>query len=230
MVAKKKTSKTTETKKSKAKQISVIHLDGKPATMIEAPDVIFGVNASPKLIAQYIRVFLTNQRQGNAHVKTRGEVQASTRKIYRQKGTGRARHGAKSAPIFVGGGVAHGPKVKTFSLKLNKKQKRKALYYSLSLKLSSDKIAIINGLETMKGKTTNVKKALNDLEQLKSRKALLVYAQNEVKSGAMRSFLNLENIKPVNVRILNAYEVINADNIFFTKDGYEDFLKFRNVQ
>src|SRR3989338_9847754 len=104
------------------------------------PKEIFAVEASPRLLAQYVRVYLANRRQGTASAKTRAEVKGSTRKIYKQKGTGKARHGDIKAPIFIGGGVVGGPIPRDFSLKFNKKQKRKVLFYALTLKLKQKDI------------------------------------------------------------------------------------------
>jgi len=103
------------------------------------PKEIFAVKASDKLLSQYVYVYLNNLKKGRHKTKTRGEVAGSTRKIYRQKGTGRARHGDIKAPIFVGGGVAFGPTGQYRRLKLTKKMRRKALFYALSLKLKEKK-------------------------------------------------------------------------------------------
>src|SRR3989338_4919632 len=136
-----KTVKKTETKKSSAGlTIPVYDLNGKEKGTVELAKEIFAVEASPKLLAQYVRVYLANRRQGTASTKTRGEITGSTRKIYKQKGTGRDRHGDIKAPIFVGGGTVGGPKPRDYSLKFNKKQTKKALFYSLSLKFKEQGI------------------------------------------------------------------------------------------
>ncbi len=107
--------KTTATKTSKVKtansdlSVSVIGVDGKAAGKLTLPQA-FSATVNKQLLAQAVRVYLANQREGSAHTKTRGEVEGSTRKVYRQKGTGRARHGAVRAPIFVGGGITFGPR------------------------------------------------------------------------------------------------------------------------
>ena len=132
-----------ETKKVEKKSklsLSVYGIDGKEQKTIELPKDVFAATENKSLLAQAVRVYLVNQRQGNVKVKTRSEVIGSTRKIYRQKGTGKARHGAIKAPIFVGGGVAHGPKQKEYNLKFNKKEKKLALYGALSSKLKEKKI------------------------------------------------------------------------------------------
>ena len=102
--------------------IPFIDAKGVKSTFI-VPKSLFEVEASDKLLSLYNRVFLANQRKGTSKTLTRSEVRGSTKKIYRQKGTGRARHGARKAPIFVGGGVAHGPQLRLFHLKINKKQR-----------------------------------------------------------------------------------------------------------
>ena len=117
--------KTTTTRGS----VSVPMYDNKGAKSgtFALPKEIFGAKVNDDLMAQAVRVYLANQRQGNAHTKSRGEINLTTGKWYRQKGTGRARHGAKSAPIFVGGGVAHGPRKKDYTLSLSKNMKKAAV-------------------------------------------------------------------------------------------------------
>ena len=156
---------TKKTEKRSNLSLSIYDIDGKEQKTVELPKEVFAVTSNPSLLAQAVRVYLVNQRQGNVSVKTRSEVVGSTRKIYRQKGTGKARHGAIKAPIFVGGGVAHGPKQKDYNLKFSKKEKRIALFAALSEKLKEKKII---GLEdkalTIKPKT---KIFVNFLEKLK---------------------------------------------------------------
>src|SRR3989344_5782006 len=117
MVTVKKTDITTkkETIKKDNLSLSIYDIDGKVQKTVELPKDVFAVKVNSSLLTQAVKVYLTNQRQGNVKVKTRSEVIGSTKKIYRQKGTGKARHGAIKAPIFVGGGVAHGPKQKNYN-------------------------------------------------------------------------------------------------------------------
>ena len=115
-------------------------IDGKKAGKIEVPKAVFGAKVNEILLAQYRRVFLNNQRRAKPKSKTRGEVTGSGKKIWRQKGTGRARHGDRYANIFVGGGVAHGPTGKeNYSLKLTRKMRQSALSSALSQKQASQK-------------------------------------------------------------------------------------------
>ena len=136
-----------ETKKTQTRNvqktglnIDVFDIKGKNVGSISLPESIFKAKVNPQVVAQAVRVYLANQRQGTSSTKTRGEVQGSTRKIYRQKGTGRARHGSIRAPIFVHGGVAFGPKPRDFSLKIPSKIKQQALFSAFSSKFSADEI------------------------------------------------------------------------------------------
>ena len=126
-------------------KVTVVGIDGASKGSMTLPEAVFGAKPNKALIAQAVRVYLANQRQGNAATKTRGEVIGTTKKIYRQKGTGRARHGAAKAPIFVGGGVAHGPHPHDFSMEFPKKMKQKALISALSEKTQAGSIKVVEG-------------------------------------------------------------------------------------
>lgn len=219
-------------KKAKAKTtrmtVPVYDLQGNKKKTITLPKEMFSETASPKLLAQYVRVYLANQRQGTVSTKTRAEVAASTRKIYRQKGTGRARHGAISAPIFVGGGLVKGPKPKDFSLKINKKQKRKAFFAALSLALKEDQIVgLVNDSLKIEPKTKKVAKFLEDLD-LKNKKVVIVVPKFE-SGGLILSSRNIPKVELREAKSLNAYDVLNAQKIIFIEDSLkvmsEHFLK-----
>lgn len=210
---------------------SVYDLKGKAVGRISLPLEIFGVEEKPKLVAQAVRVYLANQRQGNASTKNRGEVRGSTRKIYRQKGTGRARHGGIRAPIFVGGGVALGPRPHDFSMSLPQKMKRLALFSSLSSKLKDGEIKIID-LNKIAPKTKVMAKALKNLEL--SGKTLLVTpgGMNEFKQSLRSTelknvYLSARNIPGVKIQTavtLNTYDVLDNKGILFMRDSL-DILK-----
>src|SRR3989344_6756187 len=154
-----KTVKKNNPKKSgEGLTIPVYNLEGKEVKTLDVPKEIFSVKPNPKLLAQYVRVYLTNNRQGTASTKTRGEVRGSTRKIYRQKGTGRARHGAITAPIFVGGGVVFGPKPRDYSRKLPQKMKKAALFSALTAKRIDNAVKVIGNLDTIVPKTKEMAK------------------------------------------------------------------------
>lgn len=222
----KKTAKKTTTKKA-ANALSVVAYDvkGKEGKSISLPKEMFGLEVSPKLLAQYVRVYLGNQRQGTQVVKSRSEVVGSTRKIYRQKGTGRARHGARSAPIFVGGGSAHGPKLRSHNLKLNKKQRQKALFGGLSATLKNKHMFVLTGADKV-NKTKELEGALKGMGPEIKGKTLIAYA-SENERGLYQAANNLENVTATDAKVLNAYDVLRAGRLVWTENGLNSFLELR---
>jgi len=202
--------------------LPIYNIEGKEQKTIELPKEVFSVSANPNLLAQAVRVYLVNQRQGNVKVKTRGEVIGSTRKIYRQKGTGKARHGAIKAPIFVGGGVAHGPKQKDYTLKFNKKEKKIALFAALSKKLKEKKIF---GLEdkalTIKPKTKIFVNFLQNLKLL-DKNNLIILPKME-KSNLILAMKNISRISFIDVDSLNPYLLLKNNNLIFIEKALEVF-------
>lgn len=200
--------------------IFVYGIDGKESKTLSLPKEIFDIEASPRLLAQYVRVYLANQRQGNANTKSRGEIIGSTKKIYRQKGTGRARHGSKKAPIFIGGGIVGGPRTTDHSLKMNKKQKQKALLYSLSLKAKEGAvIAVENALLKMKPKTKTIVDLMKHIGTTNV-KTLVVVPKMET-NGFILSVRNLQKVNAISALSMNAYEVLNHKKIIFTEDAVD---------
>ena len=132
-------------------------LDAKKAGIVELPDYVFGLEPRADILARMVRYQLAKRRSGTAHVKDRSEVNATTAKMYRQKGTGRARHGSKKAPIFRGGGKAFGPKPHSFAIDLPKKVRALALKHALSSKAKSDTLVVIDKCELKDGKTKELK-------------------------------------------------------------------------
>ena len=216
----KKLQKVVKTAKVSGLSVPVYDLKGAQVKKMVVPKEIFSTQASDKLLAQYVRVYLANQRQGNASSKTRAEVRASTRKIYRQKGTGRARHGAKSAPIFVGGGVAFGPRPRDFSLKLNKKQRRKAFFYALSLQYKEGNIVgLVDKSLEIEPKTKGFVSLLRSA-QLADKKVLLVMPEAK-KNNLVLASRNIPGVSVTNAVSLNTYEVLNSDKIVFVGKALE---------
>ncbi|EKE14711.1 MAG: 50S ribosomal protein L4 [uncultured bacterium] len=208
--------------------MSVYSIDGKEQKTIELPKEIFAVAENRSLLTQAVRVYLVNQRQGNVKVKTRSEVIGSTRKIYRQKGTGKARHGAIKAPIFVGGGVAHGPKQKDYNLKFNKKEKKIALYGALSIKFKEKKIY---GLDEkaliMKTKTKTVFDFLKTLK-LFGKNNLVIMKKMETNNLVL-SMRNIPGLSFVDVNSLNPYLILKSSSLIFVENALEVFSKPKNV-
>lgn len=197
----------------------VYDISGKVVEEMDLPKDVFGARVNKKLIAQAIRVYLANQRAGSASTKTRGEVRGSTRKIYRQKGTGRARHGAVRAPIFVHGGIAHGPKSRDFGLKMPQKMKRAALNSLLSLKLQNNEVKVLTGFEKTDNKTKNIAQFLNNINLTGKKILFVLNAKHENLILAVR---NINEVTYEYVKQLSVFEIMRNNEILFTKDSIAD--------
>lgn len=221
----KKTYLIKKTKPVKKTGVPVFSLEGKEGESIDLPE-IFHQKINADLIAQAVRVYESALRQGTQFTKTRGEVIGSTRKIYRQKGTGRARHGDIKAPIFVGGGIVFGPKPRNFKLDLSQKMRRLVLASVLSEKLNNQKILVIKGFIKATGKTAEVAKLWRKIN-LTNKKALLILTPD--MPMAIRASGNIPNVcvRPAaavsfldvmkNDYLVLAYEGINLINQVVTK-------------
>lgn len=201
-------------------KITVLGIDGKEAGTMALPEAIFGAKVNKTLMAQAVRVYLANQRQGNAVTKTRGEVDGSTRKIYRQKGTGRARHGGVRAPIFVKGGVAHGPKLRDYGLSFPTKMKRAALFSALTTQLQNGNIVIVAGLEKAGPKTKTMAVALTKVAGPKA----LVVMPGLVKE-VYAAGRNIKGVSLTSAQELSTYAVLGAKKLVVMKEAIETLEK-----
>lgn len=183
------------------------------------PKNIFGVSVNDTLVAQAVRVYLSNRRQATAATLGRGEVNRTKRKMYRQKGTGRARHGARSAPLFVGGGVAHGPRgTANHHLKLTSALRRQALTSALTAKAKSDQILVVTELDKFPARTNLLSQALGSL--LKTRKlslplSRLTFVTSSPLSNLTRAARNL-SVKVITAKSLNTYTAFTSRLLIFT--------------
>lgn len=216
--------KTEKTKKSTGLNVAVYNLKGEETKTIALPKEIFSCEAKPAVLAQAVRVYLANQRQGNASTKTRGEVTGSTRKIYRQKGTGKARHGDIKAPIFVGGGIVGGPRPKNHSLSITKGQKSKAFFGALTLKLKENKIIVLEDKVLMaEPKTKDIFSFLKAIKQ-DNRRAMFILPKME-KSNFILSARNIKKVSIVDAKSLTTYEVLKEGLLIFLESSLEVFTK-----
>lgn len=197
---------------------------GAKSGTLALPKEIFGAKINEVLMAQAVRVYLANQRLGTASTKTRGEVTGSSKKIYRQKGTGGARHGSKRAPIFVKGGINFGPKPRDYSLNLPQKMRRAALLSALSLKLRDGDIKVLSGLSKIEPKTKGmsalVKKVTAD-KKSKQRILLVTSADPKDLGNVYKAGRNIENMEILNARLLNTYQVLKHKNLLLMKESVE---------
>ncbi|MGA2968097.1 MAG: 50S ribosomal protein L4 [Candidatus Levyibacteriota bacterium] len=223
-VVKKAVAKTIAPKETGLRQ-HVYDPKGKVVGSTTLPAEIFGAKINRTLMTQAVRVYLANQRRGTSSTKSRGEVKISTRKIYRQKGTGRARHGAASAPIFVGGGIAFGPKPRDFSLKLNQNMRRVALFSALSAKLKDGEIKIVTGLEKIEPKTRKMAEAIKKLElNGRNSQVLLIIPSGNQFNNVIKAGRNIKGVTVNSAGLINTYEVLANKRILFMK-GAIDSLK-----
>lgn len=204
------------TRKASGLSVPVYSLAGRASGTLSLPKEIFGVKVNEKLLAQAIRVYTTNQKNLTGSTKTRGEVKGSTAKIYRQKGTGRARHGAIRAPIFVGGGIVFGPKARKVRLDLPKKMKRSALLSALSSKMVDKGISGVSGLEKATGKTNEMAKLF---KKVGTDNALIV--TGEKTNNVVRAVRNIPGVNALPANLINAYEVLKHDMLLITKEAVE---------
>jgi len=183
---------------------------------------MFEIAWPAKLIAQYVRMIWANTKRNAGLTKTRSGVTGSTRKIYKQKGTGRARHGDIKAPVFVGGGVAHGVTNTQPKLIMPKKMRRKALFATLSRKRHDKKLFFISG--TLFDKKTKTKEVLTLLQKHLdlSKTLFLVLPQNH---ASYKACANIENVKTVYPCAVNAYRVMKYEKVVFTPESLNEFVQ-----
>lgn len=213
-------------------KVDVLDTDGKKVGKIELSKEIFAAKINKGLMAQAVRVYLTNQRNWTASTKRRGEVSGSGRKIWRQKGTGRARHGDRYAPIFVGGGVAHGPKPKEVRLVLSKKMRKLALFSALTSQFERKAVIVVEGVEKVEAKTTAMAKIYKNLK-LKMKNSKLKEKVLLVLPGKLtrveRAARNLAKVELAIANLLNTYQVLNNEKLIFLKSSIkvleETFVK-----
>lgn len=217
MATEKKPVKITKKTAEKSMSISVFDINGKSGRQMDIPSSLFGQPVNKALLATYVKVYLANQRQGTASTKTRSNVTMTSKKMYRQKGTGRARHGAANAPLFVGGGVAFGPLPKEYSKSMNKKQRKIAIVSALSEAHGRGAVAAVDeAVATMKPKTTAVAAMLKAMEA--PRRVLVVVPKVE-KAGVVLAARNIPGVVIMDARSINAYEVLRAKQILFVESA-----------
>ena len=191
------------------------------------PDKIFSVDVDPDLVHQAVVTHEANARKVIAHAKGRGEVRGGGKKPWRQKGTGRARHGSIRSPIWKGGGVTHGPrKEKVFSKKINKKAKQKALFMALSSKAKNGHVAVLDSISLDEAKTKKMKGILDKIsanfsEYKKNRKKQdsILLVQPDSNKEVLKAARNLEFIKVVRADNLNTFDVLEKKFLFLLKDA-----------
>ncbi len=195
-------------------KIDVYNIEGKKVNDVELKEDIFGIIPNEELVHSVIVNYLANQRQGTQSTKTRAEVRGGGKKPWRQKGTGRARQGSIRAPHWVGGGIALGPKPRSYSYKLNKKERRLAIKSCLSSKVIENELTVVDKFEFNEIKTKEVAKMLNSLK-LEGKTLILLPEKNEIIQKSAR---NIKGVKTLSVNTINAYDLVNYKNLVVTLD------------
>ena len=205
-----------ETVASTALSADVYTAGGKKKGSVDLPNAVFGLPWNGSLVQQVVVGMQANARTPVAHTKTRGEVRGGGKKPWKQKGTGRARHGSTRSPIWVGGGVAHGPRNdKDFSKKINKKMRVKALYTVLSRKVKDGEMLFVDSFDFAKPKSAQAKEILSKLagikgfelmEGKKANAALIVFGGKDV--SAQKSFRNFGNVDVIEAKDINPVAVL----------------------
>ena len=178
-------------------------------------DNIFGVEVNGALLHQAVVMQLASQRLGTHATKTRAMVRGGGRKPWKQKGTGHARSGSNTSPVWVGGGVVFGPHPRSYAFSMPRKQRRLAIKCALSDKVQSGDFLVLDSLDFEAPKTKEVVKMLEAFEV--SKKALIITA--EEAENVEKSARNIEGVKAINTTGLNVYDILNHDKLFITKDA-----------
>jgi len=196
-------------------KVNVVNMAGSQVEELELNEAVFGIEPNEHVVYEAVKNHLANKRQGTQSVKTRAEVRGGGRKPWKQKGTGRARHGSTRSPIWVGGGVTFAPKPRDYSYKLPRKVKRLAMKSVLSSKVEENALIVMDSFALETPRTKDAIEVLSKLEL--GRKTLIV--TTEKNENVVRSTNNLPNVQTIVVDNLNVYDILNHNTLVMTKDA-----------
>ncbi len=196
-------------------KVAVLNMQGATVGEIELSDAVFGAEINESALHTVVRAQLNAKRQGTQSALTRTEVRGGGRKIYRQKGTGNARHHGRRAPQFTHGGVVFAPKPRDYHIKVLRKVRRLAMLSALSSKAAENDIIVLDALNLAEAKTRIVVKMLKDLGS--PRKALLVLPARD--EAVVRASANIPNVKTAYVNTLNVLDILSYDKFIVTQDA-----------
>ncbi|MFA6093011.1 MAG: 50S ribosomal protein L4 [Elusimicrobiota bacterium] len=198
-------------------EAQILNLKGQPVGKVELPETVFGVKPRPTFLHEAVTIYETNLRSGTAHTKTRSEVRGGGRKPWKQKHTGRARHGSIRSPLWRKGGVVFGPRTRSYKLSLPPAKAHLALVQALSMRVLAGGLRVIDGLALDGAKTKQVAQMLKDLKA--DPRSLIVTEQHD--ENLARASRNIGTVKVMLVAHLNAYEVLARRNLIITKAALE---------
>jgi len=203
-------------------KIDVYNQQNQKVGETELSDRVFAVKWNPTLVHQVLKAQLSKKHAPSAHAQGRGEVRGGGKKPWKQKGTGRARHGSIRSPIWKGGGVTFGPnKERNFAEKINKKMRRLAIFSVLSKKIKDGEFKVIENLGADLKKTSEWNKVLRGIINLKSKNLIIPAAKNNIH----RLVANIKNIDAISSQSLNVYDLLKAKNIILEKEAVEEIEK-----
>ncbi|NLW59578.1 MAG: 50S ribosomal protein L4 [Firmicutes bacterium] len=196
--------------------VPVYNMDGKQVGEMNLADAVFATKINQHLLHQAVVMQLASRRLGTAKAKTRGEVRGGGAKPWRQKGTGRARHGSRRSPLWVGGGVVFPPQPRKYGFKMPKKAWRQALRSALAVKVKDDKLIVLDELKFETPKTKAALQVLNNLNVANAKTLVVLAAQDENVTKSMR---NLPGVSSMSADGLNVYDILLHDHLLLTKEA-----------
>lgn len=196
-------------------KVNVYNMSGEQVEELELSEDVFGIEVNQHVVYEAVKNQLANKRQGTQSTKTRAEVRGGGRKPWRQKGTGRARHGSRRSPIWTGGGVTFAPKPRDYSYKIPKKVKRLALKSALTSKVQNNEMIVIDEIKFDAPKTKNMVELLAKVNAEK--KALIVLDTND--KNVIKSASNIPNVETALVNTINVYDILKYDSFIITKEA-----------
>ena len=195
-------------------KIDVYDMKGKKVSDVELADSIFGIEPNKEIVHSVLVNYLANQRQGTQSTKTRAEVSGGGKKPWRQKGTGRARQGSIRAPQWIKGGIALGPKPRSYRYRVNRKERILAMKSVLSSRVLEKQLTVVDKLELKEIKTKTMVKALNDLK-IEGKTLIVLPEKNE---NVLKSARNIEGVKVLEVNTINIFDLLNYTNLVLSVD------------
>ena len=195
-------------------KVDVIDMKGKKVSDLELADSIFGIEPNEAVVHSVLVNYLANQRQGTQSTKTRAEVRGGGKKPWRQKGTGRARQGSIRAPQWIKGGIALGPKPRSYKYTVNKKERRLAIKSILSSKVLEKELTVVDKLEVKEIKTKNMVKALADMK-VEGKTLIILPEKNQ---NVYMSARNIEGVKTILLNNINVFDLLKYTNLVLPVD------------
>ena len=195
-------------------KIDVYNMQGKKVSDLELSEKVFGIEPNENVVHSVLVNYLANQRQGTQSTKTRAEVRGGGRKPWRQKGTGRARQGSIRAPQWIKGGIALGPKPRSYSYRINRKEKQLAIRSILSSKVLENELTVVDKLEVKEPKTKVMVKALTDLK-VEGKTLIILADKNE---NVKLSSRNIEGVKTIALNTINVFDLLNCNKLVLPLD------------